>query len=158
MIKSNVLASSLIAFAGIAPKQANAMTPPTDQPVLDIKLQAIVGDSGEQKGIFSQTSPEIGNELLANPLSPLQGDDLFFTYMVPGSRFAAHDGSWWEIEDYDFEGAVGIRNVWYPRQRGVVSVQDVRRSIAQWVHPIQQTVPPIPKGVDYGVLDVRVQD
>lgn len=156
MVKSNVLASSLVAAAGIAPKQANAMTPPTDQPVTDIKLQEIVGDPGEQKGIFSQTSPSVGNELLANPLSPLQGDDIFFTYLVPGARFASHDGQWFEIDNYDWEGAVELHNVWYPRQHGIVSVQDVRRSIAQWIHPIQQTVPPIPAGVDYGVAETRI--
>lgn len=157
MLNSRKLATSLALVAGIGEKTANALS---SRPEVagDAKLQAIVGAPGEQMGIFSQTHPDVGNTLHANPLSPLQGDDIFFTYMIPGARFSAHDGSWWEIDAYDWEGAVELHNVWYPRQRGVVSVQDVRRSIYAWIAPVQQSVPPIPVGVDYGVAETRIVD
>jgi hypothetical protein len=157
MIDSMTLASSLAAAAGMGSKTASIYAPVLEKPPVDAKLQAIIGDPGEQQSIFAQTSPDVGNHLLPNPFSPFQGDEVFFTYLIPGARFASHDGQWFEIDAYSFgEGSVSIHNVWYPRMSGIVSVQDIRKSIAQWIHPVQQTVPPIPIDVDYGVIETRI--
>jgi hypothetical protein len=157
MIDSKKLASSLLAAAGVsADKRANAFTSPEDQPVNNVKLQEIVGDPDTYPLSWSnQNTPATGNTPTANPLSPVQGDEAFFAGLFDGARFQANDGSWWDIESYDFEGQVTIRNVWYPRTEAVVSVQDVRRSIHSWIEPFLQRVPPLPIGVDYGAIEVK---
>ena len=127
MVNSTTLASTLASAAGV--KTANAMTPRTDMPVTDEKLRLLVGEMGEQRSTFAQINPGIGNNLEADPNSPLQGDDTFFTYLMPGAQMQDLNGDFWEIDSYDFEGAVEIHDVWRPRRRGVVSVQDIRRSI-----------------------------
>lgn len=95
---------------------------------------------------FAQTAP---GTLLPNPLSPIQGDDDFYTYMMPGAVFEAHDGSQWLITAYEWDGRVEIQNRWYPRRVANVPLSDVRRSIAMWVEPVNVRVPaPLP-GVTY---------
>jgi hypothetical protein len=156
MVNSTTLAQTLASAAGV--KIANAMTPRTDMPVTDEKLRLLVGEMGEQKSTFAQINPGIGNNLEADPNSPLQGDDIFFTYLMPGSEFLDKNGSYWQIETYDWEGMLEIFDPWHPRRRAVVSVQDVRRSIAMWTSPVLQTVPPVPVGVDYGVVVTKSAD
>jgi hypothetical protein len=47
---------------------------------------------------------------LPNPLSPLEGDEIFFAYMISGASFQARDGSQWDILGYPWQGStVGIR-------------------------------------------------
>lgn len=96
---------------------------------------------------FAQTSPD--NSLLPNPLSPIMGDEDFYTYMMPGAVFEAHDGSQWLITAYEWDGRVEIQNRWYPRRIANVSTADVRRSIAMWVEPVNVRVPPPIPGVAY---------
>jgi hypothetical protein len=153
MVNSTTLAQTLASAAGV--KIANAMTPRTDMPVTDEKLRLLVGEMGEQKSTFAQINPGIGNNLEADPNSPLQGDDIFFTYLMPGSQFCDRNGSYWEIDTYDWEGMLELHDIFLPRRRGVVSITDVRRSIAMWTVPVLQVVPPVPVGVDYGVVETR---
>lgn len=155
---SKTLSNSLASFVGIAePKKANAFTQVTEAPVDNIKLQKIVGDPDTHRLSWSaQFKPSTGGTIQPNPLSPLEGDEIFFSGLFDGARFQAHDGSWWDVENYDFEGAVTIRNVWYPRIEAIVSIQDVRRSIHSWIEPFLQRVPPPPAGVDYGVVETRI--
>jgi hypothetical protein len=40
----------------------------------------------------------------------------------------------------------------------IVSVYDVRRSIAAWIEPVQQTVPPMPLGVNYDAQPVAMMN
>ncbi len=156
MLDSKTLANSLSRFAGIGGRTtASALTPPTDQPLTSEKLQLIVGDPGQQRSTFYQVTPGEGGQLLANPLTPLQGDEIFYMGLQPGSRFSAHDGSWWEITEYDWGDQVTVVNVWYPRVFGVCSVADIRKAIYAWIEPFQQVVPAVPIGVDYGVLETR---
>ena len=73
------------------------------------------------------------------------GDADFFTYLIPGAVFEAHDGSQWLITAYDWDGRVEIENRWYPRQIANVSTNDVRRSISMWVEPVNVKIPaPLP--------------
>lgn len=130
-----------------------------DIPNSNPELQRMVGDPDDVRvSTFAQTKPNPGSLQLPNPLSPIEGDEVFFAYMIPGAVFQSHDGSQWNILDYPWQGMVHIENRWYPRINAQVSVYDVRRSIDQWVEPIQQTVPPPPPGVDYGTLKVRIVD
>ena len=97
---------------------------------------------------FAQTAPGVQDQM-ANPLSPIMQDADFFTYLMPGAVFEAHDGSQWLITDYEWDGRIGIENRWYPRQIANVNTNDVRRSICAWVEPVNVKVPaPIP-GVVY---------
>jgi hypothetical protein len=129
-----------------------------DHPETNLELQNILGDPDDQVVTpFTQFSPNPGGNLMANPMSPHGGDDTFWAYMIPGAKFQAHDGSQWIILDYTFEGAVELQNVWYPRLCPIVSVQDVRRSIAAWIEPVQVIVRPAPAGVDYGSLATTVK-
>jgi hypothetical protein len=97
---------------------------------------------------FAQTAPGVQTQL-PNPLSPIMGDVDFFTYLIPGAVFEAHDGSQWTITAYDWDGRVEIQNRWYPRQIANISTNDVRRSIAMWVEPVNVKVPdPLP-GITY---------
>lgn len=157
MLDAKTLSISLTSFVGIGEsKQANAFTKVDDIPVDNAKLQEIIGDPDTYPISWStQFKPADGTTLQANPLSPLQGDEVFFSGLFDGARFQANDGSWWDVENYDWEGAVTIRNVWYPRIEAVVSIQDVRRSIHSWIEPFLQRVPPMPAGVDYGVVETR---
>jgi hypothetical protein len=129
-------------------KQAGILVP--EQAVSNAKLQDIVGVAEDALSIFAQTSPPPGVGEIDNPLSPIHGDQIFFTYLWVGARFQSHDGQWWEIDEYDGWGKIGLHNVWYPRMQAIVSVADVRRSIYAWIEPIQQVVPPAPAGVVYG--------
>lgn len=96
---------------------------------------------------FAQKAPGI-DTTMPNPLSPIMGDEVFFTYMIPGSVFEAHDGSQWIITAYEWDSRVEIQNRWYPRQIANVGTQDIRRSIAMWVEPVNVRVPP-PVAVQY---------
>lgn len=122
-------------------------------------LQAIVGDPHDTRtSTFAQFKPNPGSMQLPNPMSPIEGDEVFFAYMIPGATFQSRDGSQWNILDYPFQGMVQIENRWYPRIQGQVSLNDVRRSIEQWIEPIQQFIPAPPPGVDYGALLVKITD
>ena len=145
-------------LAGALAKQARILCE-DDVPNSNPELQRMVGDPDDTRvSTFAQFKPNPGSLELPNPLSPIEGDEIFFMYMIPGAKFQAHDGSQWNILDYPWQGMVHIENRWYPRWNAQVSVYDVRRSIDQWVEPIQQTVPPPPPGVDYGTLKVRIVD
>jgi hypothetical protein len=142
----------------ILAKTARVLDESDDQNV-NPELQAMVGDPDDARiSTFAQFQPNPGTMQLPNPLSPLQGDEVFFAYMIPGAIYQAHDGSQWEIVDYPWAGYVWIENKWYPRLQGRVSINDVRRSIEQWVEPIQQFVPAPPPGVDYGAQLVKITD
>ena len=130
-----------------------------DCPNSDQELQAMVGDPSDVRtSTFAQFKPNPGTLQLPNPLSPVEGDEIFFAYMIPGAVMQAHDGTQWNIMSYGAPDEIEIENRWYPRQHGIVSIGDIRRSIDQWVEPIQQTVPPPPPGVDYSALPVKVMD
>jgi broad specificity phosphatase PhoE len=130
-----------------------------DHPNPDQGLQAMVGDPEDVRtSTFAQFKPNPGTLQLPNPLSPIEGDEIFFAYMLPGAVFQAHDGSEWNILYYDGGGKIQIENRWYPRISWFVSIGDIRRSIHQWIEPITQTVPPPPPGVDYSALPVKVMD
>jgi hypothetical protein len=125
----------------------------------DAALQALVGDPDDARtSTFAQHSPNPGTMQLPNPGSPIEGDDIFFTYMIPGSRFQDHNGREWMIQNYTGPDNVEIYDVWYPKTAPIVSLNDVRRSIHQWTSPITQTVPPPPPGVDYGSQPVKIMD
>jgi hypothetical protein len=96
----------------------------------------------------SQTDPN-SSLLLANPLSPVQGDETFYTFLIPGSVFQAHDGSQWLVLEYEWDARVYIENRWYPAISANVSVEDVRRSIDAWVDPVYVKVPPPIPGIKY---------
>jgi hypothetical protein len=131
----------------------------SDMPNVNPDLQATVGDPDDfRSSAFAQFKPNPGNMQLPNPLSPIEGDQIFFAYMIPGAKFQARDGSQWNILDYPWQGMVHIENVWYPRLNAQVNLNDVRRSIEQWVEPIQAFIPPPPVGVDYGALPVKIVD
>lgn len=156
MLNAKTLANSLTATLGTKGKKANAYTDPTDVPVASVDLQSIIGDPDTDPLSFSvQTHPSTGETLLNNPLSPVEGDEAFFSGLMDGSRFQANDGSWWDIVEYNWEGAVMIQDAWHPRTRVVVSIQDVRRAIHSWISPFQQRVPPPPPGVTYSVVETR---
>lgn len=127
------------------------------EPKLNPELQRMVGDADDTYvSNFTQFKPQPGTLQLPNPLSPVEGDELFFSYMWPGAVFRSHDGNDWQIEAYDWTGQVEISNRWYPRVRAQVSVYDVRRAIHSWIEPVQQLVPPPPPGVRYDAQPVRV--
>jgi len=148
---ANVLASAVAKTARILTEE--------DLPNGNPELQKMVGDPDDfRTSTFAQFAPNPGNLLLPNPLSPIEGDEVFFAYMMPGAIFQAHDGSQWWILAYDYRGQVEIENRWYPRIHAQVSVYDVRRSIDQWIEPIQQTVPPPPPGVNYDAQPVTIVD
>jgi hypothetical protein len=155
MIDTKTLVSALAATVGVEPKTANVFT--QDHHMTPTQaLQGIVGTDEDPVSTFAQLSPETGHDPKASPLGPLQGDEAFFAYCLPGAIFQDKQGQTWQIEEYDFEGKVRISNIWYPRLQAVVNIQDVRNSIYAWTDPVQQVVPPPPAGVDYGVVDVRV--
>ena len=145
-------------LAGALAKEARILTE-EDMPNGNPELQKMVGDPDDfRTSTFAQFAPNPGQNLLPNPLSPVEGDEVFFAYMIPGAIFQAHDGSQWWILGYDYRGQVEIENRWYPRIHAQVSVYDVRRAIDQWVEPIQQTVPPPPPGVNYDAQPVMIVD
>ena len=154
------LTASLLAVAGIKaeePKRASSLRLKEDFPNIDPRLQALIGDPDQQHtSIFTQTDPDVGHNMLANPLSPVQGDEIFFTGLIPGARFEDLSGQWWDIEDYDFEGKVRVSNPWRPRQTVTTSVDVIRKCIHSWLEPVLQRVPPAPANADYGVIDVRI--
>ena len=140
--------------AGLA-KSASVLC--DDHQEINPELQRLVGDPDDVAvGVFSQMKPNPGTMQLPNPLSPIEGDEIFFTYLWPGAVFQSHDGQQWQIEAYDWTGQIEITNRWYPRQHAQVSVYDVRRSIHSWVEPIQQLVPPPPPGVRYDAQPVKI--
>lgn len=153
------LASLLASFAGVVPEgsKSASLLIRDDEPARNLDLQSIMGDPEDTAiSTFSQFRPNPGSTQLPNPLSPIQGDEIFFTYMMSGAVFQAHDGSQWMIDEYDWDGRVEITNRWYPRLTAQVSVNDVRNAIAAWIEPIQQVVPPPPPGATYGAQLVRV--
>jgi hypothetical protein len=160
MAKESKLANMLASFAGVAEEgttKTAAILTTDDHPSTNMELQVIVGDPDDVAiSTFAQFRPNPHDEQIPNPLSPIQGDEIFFMYMDPGAVFQSHDGQQWIIEEYDWDGRVELTNRWYPRMNAQVSVNDVRRSIAAWIEPIQQTVPPPPPGVDYGAQLVKV--
>jgi hypothetical protein len=130
-----------------------------EQPNSDVTLQTMVGDPNDTRiSTFTQFQPNPGTMQLPNPLSPIEGDEIFFAYLIPGAIFGAHDGSEWWIESYSSNDDIEIENRWYPRLRGHVSLWDIRRSIHEWIEPITQTIPPPPPGVDYSAQLVRMVD
>lgn len=129
-----------------------------DHPVPSTTLQQLVGDPNDQAtSSFAQYKTSPGDLAMANPLSPIQGDEVFFTFMQPGSIFQSKDGHTWQIREYDWDGRVEIQDVWYPQTIAQVTVNDVRRSIHSWVEPITQVVPDPPAGVDYGSQPVIIK-
>jgi hypothetical protein len=131
-----------------------------DHPSANTKLQQIMGDPLDQPiSAFAQFSANPGTMQLPNPLSPIEGDVCFFTYMIPGAVFQSHDGQQWVIDDYNAAAyGVELYNRWYPRLRAFVNLDDVRRSIHSWVEPVQTVVPPPPPGVNYIGQPVRIVD
>jgi len=130
-----------------------------DTPNSNPDLQKIVGDPDDTRvSTFVQTDPNPGSMQLPNPLSPVEGDEMFFAYLIPGAIFQSHDGSEWWINAYGSNDDIEIENRWYPRLQAHVSVWDIRRSIHQYVEPVQQVVPPPPPGVDYSAQLVRMAD
>jgi hypothetical protein len=131
----------------------------SDIPNGNPELQAMVGDPDDYRSSpFAQFKPNPGNTQLPNPLSPVEGDEMFFAYMLPGAKFQARDGSQWNILDYPWQGVVHIENVWYPRINAQVSLNDIRRSIEQWVEPVQVFIAAPAPGVDYGAMPVKIVD
>lgn len=131
----------------------------SDLPNGNPELQAMVGDPDDNRSsAFAQMKPNPGNTQLPNPLSPIEGDEMFFAYMIPGAKFQARDGSQWNILDYPWQGIVHIENVWYPRINAQVSLNDVRRSIEQWVEPVQVFIAAPAPGIDYGAMPVKIVD
>jgi hypothetical protein len=125
----------------------------------DTTLQAMVGDPADTRvSTFVQFQPNPGSMQLPNPLSPVEGDEIFFTYMIPGAAFQSHDGQEWTILFYGSNDDIEIENRWYPRNSPHVSLWDIRRSIHQWIEPVTQVVPPPPPGVDYSAQLVRMAD
>jgi hypothetical protein len=150
MFEANDLVDSLAKVARVLDCTDGGNTNPT--------LQAMVGDPDSfSTSTFTQFEPE-GNRPIPNPLSTLQGDEVFFCYLIPGAKFQSHDGSQWIIEEYPWQGVIHIANVWYPRINAHVSVADVRRSIEQWIEPITQFVPPAPPGLDYSLVQAGPGD
>ena len=131
----------------------------SDIPNSDPELQAMVGDPDDYRSSpFAQFKPNPGNMQLPNPLSPVEGDEMFFAYMMPGAKFQSRDGSQWNVLDYPWQGMVHIENVWYPHINAQVNLNDIRRSIEQWVEPVQVFIAPPPIGVDYGAMPVKIMD
>ena len=152
---SNILASELVEFADV--KTARMIVP--EETGTTPTLQRIVGDPDDQVITpFSQFKPQPGIMQLPNPLSPIEGDEIFYAYLIAGARFQAHDGSWWQIVDYNFNNfSVEIENVWYPRIHAVVNIWDVRRAIHSYIEPVQVLIPPPPPGLDsYDVQRVKI--
>jgi hypothetical protein len=116
--------------------------------VADLAGVSISAPSSEATSSFAQTAPGV-QEQMANPLSPIMGDQDFYTYMIPGAVFEANDGSQWLITAYEWDGRVELENRWYPRMIGNVSVNDVRRSIAMWIEPVNVKVPPPLPNINY---------
>jgi hypothetical protein len=160
MATETKLANILADFAGVSEEGKSkkaALLVRDDHPSTNIELQNVVGDPDDTViSTFAQFHPNPYDGQIPNPLSPIQGDEIFFMYMMPGAVFQSHDGQQWIIEAYDWDGRVELTNRWYPRMNAQVSVNDVRRSISAWIEPIQQTVPPPPPGVDYGAQLVKV--
>lgn len=80
-----------------------------------------------------------------NFLSPVDGDQAFYTYFVPGAIFQAKDGSSWQVENLPTEGSglCRIRNIWYPREEATIPQQKIRETIDMWIYPVIQVVPAI---------------
>lgn len=74
-------------------------------------------------------------------MSPIGGDSLFYTYLVPGAVFQSKDGEYWDVENVADTGYIRIRNKYYPRQEATRHSSEIRKSIHAWVEPIQQIVP-----------------
>ena len=131
----------------------------SDLPNGNPELQSMVGDPDDYRSSpFAQFKPNPGNMQLPNPLSPIEGDEMFFAYMIPGAAFQAKDGSQWNILDYPWQGVVHIENRWYPRINAQVNLNDIRRSIEQWVEPVQVFIAAPAPGVDYGAMPVKIVD
>lgn len=151
MIRTNDLVDSLSKTARILCED--------EQPNSDTTLQGIIGDPDDTRSsTFAQFKPNPGTMQLPNPMSPVEGDEIFFMYMMPGSQFQSHDGHMYMIQNYTGPDEVEIYDIWYPHLQAIVSLNDIRRSIYQWTSPITQTVPPPPPGVDYGALPVKIVD
>jgi len=142
------LAETLAKTAGILCDEHTAINP---------DLQSLVGDPDDTAiSTFAQFKTNPGSLQMPNPLSPIQGDEIFFAYLWPGAVFQSHDGHQYNIEAYDFYGQFEITDRWYPRIRAQVSIMDIRKSIDQYVEPVQVTVPVMPPGVNYDAQNVRI--
>lgn len=151
---STALASVLISKAAVA-KEAELDLAETEVPTNDT-LQEIAGDPHlTYMSTFAQLAPFTGANGV-NPLSPTQGDEIFWAYFIPGAVFLDQNGQYWELQEITDSGRVILTNWWHPRIEMQVSVQDVRRSIQSWVEPIQQAVPPPPPGTNYDAQAVRI--
>lgn len=70
----------------------------------------MAGDPDDYRtSTFARFNPSPGSMQLPNPLSPLEGDEIFFAYMIPGASFQARDGSQWGILDYPWAGLYSHR-------------------------------------------------
>src|SRR5258708_4881028 len=59
----------------------------SDLPNGNPELQAMVGDPDDHRtSPFAQFKPNPGDTQLPNPLSPVEGDEMFFAYMIPGAK------------------------------------------------------------------------
>jgi hypothetical protein len=153
---ANNFLDALTSVAGLEEKTASSILKTDDLPGVNTTLQNEIGDPYDTYiSTFAQFAPNPGNSLIPNPNSPTGGDDMFFMYLIPGAKFQAKDGSQWLILDYLWEGMVEIENVWYPRLKPIISIQQLRRTIAAWIEPVQVTIPDPPIGVDYGVVETR---
>ena len=77
----------------------------------DSTLQAMVGDPADARtSTFVQFQPNPGTMQLPNPDSPIQGDDIFFSYLIPGAIFQDKSGSEWWILTYTAPDEIEIEN------------------------------------------------
>lgn len=142
-------------------KKASVMKELDERPLvgINLELQNKVGDPDDSVSSWaSQSKPNPQNGQIDNPLSPLQGDDMFFTYIVPGAVFQSRDGNQFEILTPIENNRVRICNRWYPRRQAEVSLGDIRRSIVAIVEPVQLSFPDAPLNVNYDAQLVKVVD
>jgi hypothetical protein len=116
----------------------------------DLAGVSVESPTNEATSWSSQTSPQVSSQTF-DPKSPLGGDNIFYSFLIPGAVFQDKNGDQWEILSYEWNGRVEIENRWYPSQSNAnVPVADIRRSIHSWVEPVQIKVPPPVPGVIYG--------
>ena len=137
MTNESKLANILASFAGVASSDSEdpvsaiqrksgktaSILVTDDHPSTNMELQFIVGDPDDTAiSTFAQFRPNPYSEQIPNPLSPIQGDEIFFMYLGAGSVFQDKSGAQWVIDDYSYNGAIELTNRWYPRMNAIVSV------------------------------------
>jgi hypothetical protein len=75
-------------------------------------------------------------------LNPLNNDHLFYTYLDTGAVWQALDGSQWMINEITPNGLYNCSNMWYPRERKLLTRNQIRKTIEAYVEPVLQHVPP----------------